>query len=64
MTESASLSDVSNIPPTLRGDFLPGKAVDVVEKLSRTISSQSVAGSFDSVRLAPHCAQDDSVEVA
>ena len=45
MTESASLSDVSNIPPTLRGDLLPGKAVDVVEKLSRTICSQSVAGS-------------------
>ena len=63
MTELASLSDLSNIPATLRGEQLPGKAIDVVEKLSRTISSQSVAGSFDSVRLAPHFAQDDSVEV-
>jgi hypothetical protein len=63
MTELASLSDVSNIPRILRGGFLLGKAVDVVEKLFRTISSQSVAGSFDYVRLAPHCAQDDSVEV-
>jgi hypothetical protein len=62
MTELARLSDVSNIPPTLRGGLLPG-AVDVVKKLSRTISSQSVAGSLDYVRLAPHCAQDDSVEV-